>query len=279
MVELRVRVRVRVKSKTSAAAGCHSSQTPTLPTFSCMRQRWRCGRSTSFSCRRPSSPRGGQKGTHHFLVEQGWQAFWGACEMRSGFVCGTSPRVGSQSSCRGPHHGATEAPPQERVGPPSLHASGIPPHESLCGWRWDNATVLHALLVYSVVGDPKTNAALWGDVLHHLCGLGNALHIVQANCNFLPRRMRHVPYAMLAQLRTRWLVDLDLEYAGSEERCRCGYMRGKEAGPRALMAWWPLPVACAHSRGWKSSLAWGSRVMPACIVCHVPKTCFRLKPR
>ena len=37
-----------------------------------------------------------------------------------------------------------------------------------------------------------------------------------------------MPQAVLAHLLTRWLVDLDLEYAGSEGRCQCGYTRAEE---------------------------------------------------
>ena len=48
----------------------------------------------------------------------------------------------------------------------------------------DGGTVLHAVSVDSVVGDRESNAAPWEDVLHHISGLGNASHIVGADCNF-----------------------------------------------------------------------------------------------
>ena len=101
----------------------------------------------------------------------------------------------------------------------------------------DGATVLHAVSVYGVVGDRESPSALWEDV-HHLSGLGTAPHIVGASCNFPPGRPQDVPQAMPAHLLTRRLVDLDLEYAGSEERCQCGYTRGGGGGsqPRAPTA-------------------------------------------
>ena len=79
-----------------------------------------------------------------------------------------------------------------------------------------------------MVGDRESNAALWDDVLHHLSGLGNTPHIVGADRNFSLGRLRDVPLAMLAHLLTCRLVDVDLEYAGSQERCLCGYTRGQE---------------------------------------------------
>ena len=89
-------------------------------------------------------------------------------------------------------------------------------------------TVLHAVSVCGVVGDRDSNSALWQDMLHHLSGLGNAPHIVGADGNIPLGRLRDVPQAMLAHLLTRQLVDLDLEYAGSEERYQCGYTWGEE---------------------------------------------------
>ena len=62
---------------------------------------------------------------------------------------------------------------------------------------------------------------------------------------------------MLAHLLTRRLVDLDLEYVGSEERRECGYTRGKEvaatridgmlADPRTAST--VLRVECIPSEG------------------------------
>ena len=85
---------------------------------------------------------------------------------------------------------------------------------------------------------------MWEDVLHHLTSLGNAPHIVGVECNVPLDRLRDVPQAMVAHLLTRPPVDLDLDYAGSEEHCQCGYTRGEEvaatridgilAGPRTV---------------------------------------------
>ena len=90
----------------------------------------------------------------------------------------------------------------------------------------DGATVLHAVSLCGVVGDRKSTVALWEDVPHHLSGLGNAQHIIGADCNYPLGRLRDVPQAMLAHLLTRPLVELDVEYAGLEERCQCGCTRG-----------------------------------------------------
>ena len=92
----------------------------------------------------------------------------------------------------------------------------------------DGATMLHTVSIYGVVGDRESKSASWDDVLHHLSGLGKAPHIVGADHNFSLGRLRDVLLAMLAHLLTCRLVDLDLEYAGSEERCLCGYTRGEE---------------------------------------------------
>ena len=81
-----------------------------------------------------------------------------------------------------------------------------------------------------MVGDRRSNTAAWEDVLHHLSGLENAPHVVGADCNFLPGLLQDVPQAVLAHLLTRRLLDVDLEYAGSEERCQCGYTWGEEVG-------------------------------------------------
>ena len=108
----------------------------------------------------------------------------------------------------------------------------------------DGATVLHAVSVYGVVGDRESNSALWEDVLHHLSGLRNAPHIVGADCNFPLGRLRDVPQAMLAHLLTRRLVDLDPEYADSEELCQCGYTLGEEVAATCID---PSPDASALS--------------------------------
>ena len=92
----------------------------------------------------------------------------------------------------------------------------------------DGGTVPHAVLVYNMVGDCESNAALWEDVLHHLSGLGNAPYVVGADCVFPLGRLRDVPHAMLVHLLTHRLVDSDLEYAGFEEHYQCGYTWGEE---------------------------------------------------
>ena len=92
----------------------------------------------------------------------------------------------------------------------------------------NGATMLYSVFVYGVVEDRESNTALWEDVLHHLSGLRNAPHIVGVDCNFPLGRLRDVLQAMLADLVTRRLVHLDLEYAGSEERYQCGYTQGEE---------------------------------------------------
>ena len=103
----------------------------------------------------------------------------------------------------------------------------------------DGATMLHAVSVYGIVRHCETKMALWEDVLYHLSGLGNALHIIGSDSNFLPWRPRDVPQTALAHPLTRWLVDLDLEYVRFEERCQCGYMLG--GGNQS------------HTLGWRAS--------------------------
>ena len=129
---------------------------------------------------------------------------------------------------RGRHRGAGEAPPQARVGPPGVGPLGSTRWVHVRVALGDGATLLHAVSVYGVVGHRKSNSALWEDMLHHLSSLGNAPHIVGADYNFPLAQLRDVPQAMLAHLLTRRLVDLNLESAGSKERCRCGYTRGEE---------------------------------------------------
>ena len=51
-----------------------------------------------------------------------------------------------------------------------------------------------------------------------------APHVVQADCIFPPGCLRDVPQAVLAHLLMCRVVDVDLEYASSEERCQCGDM-------------------------------------------------------
>ena len=121
------------------------------------------------------------------------------------------------------------------------------------------ATVLPAVSVYGLAGNHESNMALWEDVLHHLSGLGNALHIVGADCNFPLGRLRDVPQVMLANLLTRRLVDLDLEYAGSEERFRCGYMRRVEVAGMHIDGIRADPRIGPPCCKWSASPARGSR--------------------
>ena len=55
--------------------------------------------------------------------------------------------------------------------------------------RWVHVRVALGDGVYEVVGDRVSNAVVWEDVLHHVSGLGNAPHIVGADCNFLLGRL------------------------------------------------------------------------------------------
>ena len=132
---------------------------------------------------------------------------------------------GRGPSARGPHPGAGEAPLQARVGPPGVGPLALHPVGACArGLGGRRHSAARGLGIW-VVGDRESNSALWDDVLHHLSGLGNPPHIVGAERHFPLGRLQDVMKAMLAHLLTRRLVDLDLEYAGSQECCQCGYPR------------------------------------------------------
>ena len=65
---------------------------------------------------------------------------------------------------------------------PWCGAFGTPPGGFTCGWPWGTAARCCMLSPCTVSWG---STRVWEDVLHHLSGLGNALHVVEADCNFL----------------------------------------------------------------------------------------------
>ena len=111
-----------------------------------------------------------------------------------GWVCGTPPQGGVAVLVREGLIAEVARLPRKRESDPLVwdlrHSTRCVHVRVVLG---DGATVLHVVAVYGLVGDRESHSALWEDMLHHFSGLGDAPHIVGADCNFPLGQLRDVP--------------------------------------------------------------------------------------